>query len=273
MVNKPINRENLHEPDNGNGYQEAPLFIEGLPDGLEIADNVEDPKPILFSDFRTLIFSDKWGLSFEQLSDSEALLKIDSKAGPFVTRVDGQTVIDTCLATATPVGLALLQNNGYSENFPIINGPYIFRGISQDEMRLVIERNTVKSSGQAVQYTGGDEGKTFFTPHISMARSYAEKPGRFPCAHNPVLGESNYILVVKPHDTTQLGVDEVGLDYDVPIDQVTAVIEVRPWLFKRGTVPLKVKEGKVFPERNVLNLWRTAPQFLYVYRNIDISEL
>jgi len=257
--------------------------IKNWPEGEIIQDRSEKPNKLLMNDLNKLISENRWDLEIVDEMGSDILMLIDSKDTEYTKRVDARTVIDSTLASVSEGEVTLNEDSGYTEEFPFsdLEGDYIFRGISVEEMWDILEKGRIQSTGQALENIAGEtEGTTYFTNYAEMAKQYAEKPGRVPCAHAPTIGQANYLIAIKTPDgidKDNLGRegldDEIGITNAVDIAEIAKIVEIRPFAIKNGVIPLVRENGGVRPDRRNIKLWEHSPEFSYGYKTIEADEV
>jgi len=221
----------------------------------------QNSPPLIQSDLDSLKQNPGWELI---IGESQILLK--PKMTKDVSKEDGGAYIDQEVIT-----------NGFSDVFPSSEGD-LHRGITEGELKDIVESGFIQSKGDRVVDIAGDESKTFFTSLLSEAKNYAEKPGRIPAARQPGFGHSNYIVSLSKEFSQSIDQadnnSEVGIEGKISADNIISIIEIRPRQISTGTIPIQQRDtcGKYIND-SIINNWENAPMIEFVYRKVNLEEL
>jgi len=269
-----IEEESLGGVEQQKSQIEKKLDIPGLSSDFTVEDFPGDPKPSLIDDFKFLITGARWDLSARE-QGGKVCIDIKPKVSKRVKEIGGRFIDEAIIQTDEEGKLELKPDSGYSAKLPLCyQEGLIHRGVYSGEMADILENGRIKTRGDAVKNIGGHEGLTFFTELPDLAEGYATKAGRVQGAYYPSFDRPNYILTIKkPAEVAFKGDSgEIGISQDVPLSDIEAIIEVRPYEITAGVIPLETNANRIRPSRGV-EAWQNPLQLNVAYREVSVDEL
>jgi hypothetical protein len=251
--------------------------VPGLPKGV----------PIIDPTIKQMVELGRWDLKAEPLQykyvqpGTQFRVFIRPRLVPgveyFGTGFEGhsrQTAVDTRLATLEDrdniVSPALRHESGYVEKIPAERDGNLYRGVSWEEFQFIKEQCKIESN---CSYNLGEceIGRTYFSEDPDMAAHYG---GTFQPYHmQPSFDRPGYVIKIRkqPPERIDLKVsreDETAVIGSVPVSEIIAIYEIRPYAISPGDVELRLNDrgghGAGFYEGS-----RMGPSVRVAYRKLE----
>lgn len=256
--------------------------VPGLPVGV----------PIIDPTIKSMVEMGRWDLKAEEVrykyTRPGTLFRvwIRSKLVPGVeylkTGFEGskETAVDTRIARVEDedgvLRPSLRPESGYDEAIPAEEDGNLYRGVSWEEFQFIKEHCKIESN---CSYNLGEceIGRTYFSEDPKMAAHYG---GTFQPYHlQPTFDKPGYVIKIRKQPPEKIDAkvsimhSEVALIGSVPVLEIIAVYEIRPYAVKPGDVELRLdpygRWGSGFYEGS-----RTGPGVWVGYRKLeDIGDI
>lgn len=235
----------------------GPLQVPGLPEGTCITTPEEPTKSKIMENFRRIIESEKWDMNIIEDEDGSLSLKLDPIIIEGIEKIGNEEYLDTSIARKNDNGeIELLPNSGYNryktEDYSKKEG-LLHRGLSFEEMQDIIKTKTVKSRGDVVK-----NSLTFFSKNPNESLGYSIN-GQVPAGLGmPTFQYPAYhITIDDPGVYDHESYEEVGILESIGTEKLKQILEIRPYLIKSGTIPLKRHpDGRLTPVSDYLSLYK-----------------